>query len=355
MKQNFWQKLAENKKPFFALAPMADVTDIATRQMLVKYGKPDVLYTEFVPCDGLMSEGRKTLIKNLRFFENEHPIVAQFFGAKPENFFECAKLAKELGFDGLDINMGCPDKSVENQGAGAALIKNPKLARKIIRAAKEGAGDMPVSVKTRIGFNKNEIETWLPELLAEKPAVITIHGRTKKELSDVDAHWDVIARAVEIAKGSGVLIMGNGDVKNLEDGIQKAKESGADGVMVGRGVFGNPWFFNPDIKDISIEKKLHAMIEHARLFKREVMGIYPHTNNNFKNNFSNKNKNISGKNTFAKKHIGVGAGNFSVMKKHYKAYASGFNGAKELRIKLMETNNAKEAEKIVKEFLKNKE
>jgi nifR3 family TIM-barrel protein len=321
MEKNFWQKLAEKKKPFFVLAPMSDVTDIAERQMLVKYGKPDVLYTEFVACDGMVSEGRKVLIKDLRFFENEHPIVAQFFGAKPENFFECAKLAKEMGFDGFDINMGCPDKSVVNQGAGAALMKKPKLAREIIRAAKEGAGDMPVSVKIRIGFNNNEIETWLPELLAEKPALITIHGRTKKEMSDVAAHWDVIARAVEIAKGSGVLIIGNGDVESLEDGIQKAKESGVDGIMVGRGIFGNPWFFNPNVKieDVSLREKLRVMVEHAKLFKRQLSGTK----------------------------------NFSIMKKHYKAYASGFDGARELRVKLMETNNAKEAEQVIKEFFSN--
>jgi nifR3 family TIM-barrel protein len=318
MSKNFWQKLAEEKKPFFALAPMADVTDIAQRQMLVKYGKPDVLYTEFVSCDGFLNkDGRKALIKNLRFFENEHPIVAQFFSARPENFFECAKLAKKLGFDGFEINMGCPDRSVVDQGAGAALMQNPKLARKIIQAAKEGAGDMPVSIKTRIGFNKNEIETWLLELLAEKPALITIHGRTKKEMSDVAAHWDIIARAVEIAKGSGVLIMGNGDVASLEDGIKKAKEIGVDGIMVGRGIFGNPWFFNPKVKNISVEKKLHAMVEHTKLFKRELSEIK----------------------------------NFCVMKKHFKAYAGGFSGAKELRVKLMETKNVKEVEKIVREFL----
>ena len=322
MKKNFWQKLAAKKKPFFALAPMADVTDIAQRQMLAKYGKPDVLYTEFVSCDGLMSEGRKVLIKDLRFKKNEHPIVAQFFGSKPENFLSCAKLVKELGFDGFEINMGCPDKSVIKQGAGAMLMKNSKLAREIIRAAKEGAGDMPVSVKTRIGFNKNEIELWLPELLAEKPAIITIHGRTKKEMSSVLAHWDVIARAVEIAKGSGVLIMGNGDATSLEDGIKKAKESGVDGIMVGRGIFGNPWFFNKNvsIESISLKERFQIMIEHAKLFEKEL-----------------SKKDIKG---------------FHVMKKHYKAYASGFDGAKELRAKLMETNSAKEAEKIVRDFLK---
>lgn len=319
MKNNFWEKL---KRPFFVLAPMADVTDLAQRQMLVKYGKPDVLYTEFVSCDGFLSKGRAVLEKDLRYLENEHPLVAQFFGAKPDNFRECAKIVRELGFDGFEINMGCPDRSVEKQGAGSALIKNPKLAREIIRAAKEGAGDMPVSVKTRIGYNKNEIETWLPELLAEKPAVITIHGRTRKEMSEVDAHWDVIARAVEIAKGSGVIIIGNGDVQSLEDGENKAKQSGVDGIMVGRGIFGNPWFFN---KKISIEntplaERFAVMIEHAKLFEKEISS-----------------KKIKG---------------FHIMKKHYKAYVSGFDGAKELRAKLMETDSVGEVEKIIEEYLK---
>ena len=317
MKKNFWEKL---KRPFFVLAPMADVTDVAQRQMLVKYGKPDVLYTEFVSADGFMSKGREVLAKDLKYYENEHPIVAQFFGAKPENFYQCAKLVKEMGFDGFEINMGCPDRSVEKQGAGSALMKNPQLAREIIREAKRGAGDMPVSVKTRIGYNKNEIETWLPELLAEKPAVITIHGRTRKEMSEVAAHWDVIARAVEIAKGSGVIIIGNGDVQSLKDGKQKAKESGVDGVMVGRGIFGNPWFFNKkiSIENIPLKERFAVMIEHAKLFEKELSS-----------------QNIKG---------------FHVMKKHYKGYVSGFDGAKELRAKLMETESIEEVEKIIEEY-----
>ena len=322
MKKNFWEKLAAKKKPFFVLAPMADVTDIAQRQMLVKYGKPDVLYTEFVSADGFMSKGREVLAKELRYHENEHPLVAQFFGAKPENFYECAKVVKEMGFDGFEINMGCPDRSVEKQGAGSALMKNPQLAREIIRETKRGAGDMPVSVKTRIGYNKNEIETWLPELLAEKPAVITIHGRTRKEMSEVAAHWDVIARAVEIAKGSGVIIIGNGDVQSLADGKQKAKESGVDGVMVGRGIFGNPWFFNKkiSIESISLKERFSVMIEHVKLFEKELSS-----------------QNIKG---------------FHIMKKHYKAYVSGFDGAKELRAKLMETESVGEVEKIIEEYVK---
>lgn len=322
MENSFWKKLAKKKKPFFALAPMHDVTDIATRQMLVKHGKPDVLFTEFVACDGLVNkDARKILMQNLRFFENEHPIVAQFFGARPENFKECAKIARELGFDGIDINMGCPDKSIVDQGAGAALIKNPKRAREIIRAAKEGAGDLPVSVKTRIGWNENEIETWLPEILAEKPEAVTIHGRTKKQAFGGLADWDAIRRAAEIAKGSGAVIIGNGDVKNLKDGVRKAKESGADGIMVGRAILGNPWFFNKKtkIEKVPIKDRLGAMIEHAQIFEREL----------------------------SKKHVK----NYAVIKKHYATYASGFDNAKELRIELMKAKNAKQAKKVVERFL----
>lgn len=315
---NFWKRL---DRPFYILAPMHDVTDIATRQMLVKYGKPDVLFTEFVASDGLMDKkGRKVLIKTLRFFENERPIIAQLFGAKPENFRECAKLVRELGFDGIDINMGCPDKSVVDQGAGSALIKNPKLAREIIRAAKEGAGDLPVSVKTRIGFNKNEIETWLPEILKEKPAVITIHGRTKKQMLSGEADWDVIRRAAEMAKGTGVLIVGNGDVESIKDGFLKARKSKVDGVMVGRKVLGNPWFFNRKIKieKVPLSERLKVMVEHAKILEKELKSVK----------------------------------NYDLIKKHYAMYARGFNGAKELRLELMKTKNAKQAEKAVRDFLK---
>ena len=161
MATGFWKKL---KKPIMALAPMANVTDCAFRQIIAKYGKPDVMWTEFVSCDGLQSKGRANLLIDLSFTKKERPIVAQIFGAKPENFYKTALLLRELGFDGIDINMGCPDKNVEKQGAGAKLMKNPELAREIIRAAKRGAGALPVSVKTRIGYNKNELAAWLPAL-----------------------------------------------------------------------------------------------------------------------------------------------------------------------------------------------
>ena len=188
---SFWKKL---KKPIIMLAPMADVTDTVFRQIVAGCGRstgltvngPDVFFTEFVSCDGLCSKGKAKLLKNLKFNKKiERPIVAQFFGSKPENFYKCAKLAQKLGFDGIDINMGCPDKKIEKQGAGAALIKTPKLAQQIIAETKRGAASagrqIPVSVKTRIGFNKSEIETWIPALLKAEPAAIILHGRTRKK------------------------------------------------------------------------------------------------------------------------------------------------------------------------------
>lgn len=313
---NFWQKLP---KPFFALAPMADVTDAAFRRIVAKHGKPDILWTEFVACDGLMSEGREHLMHNLSYSEEERPIVAQVFGAHPENFEKTARFIKELGFDGIDINMGCPEKNIQKQGAGASLMKTPKLAQEIILATMRGAGDIPVSVKTRIGYNKNELETWLPALLETKPAAITLHARTKKEMSDVPARWEHIKRAVEIrdAMKSDTLIIGNGDIKTLEEGRQKAKETGCDGIMIGRGIFGNPWLFSDRKNEPTREEKFAVLLEHTYLFEELFHGTK----------------------------------NFAIMKKHYKAYVEGFYGAKELRMKLMETENAKEVEKIIKNFI----
>ena len=167
---------------------MANVTDAAFRRIIAKYGKPDVIWTEFVSADGLLSKGRDKLLIDLEYSEAERPIVAQLFSGNPEKMYEAAKLVKKLGFDGLDINMGCPDRSIEKSGAGAALIRNPNLARAVLRSAKEGAGGLPVSVKTRLGYNKDILDDWLPELLAEKPAAVTIHARTRKEMSKVPAH-----------------------------------------------------------------------------------------------------------------------------------------------------------------------
>ncbi len=323
--ENFWEKLKKEKKPFFCLAPMADVTDAAFRQIVAKYGKPDVMFTEMVACDGLCSVGKEKLLQILEFSEIERPIVAQLFGSRPENFYESAKLIKELGFNGIDINMGCPQKNILKQGAGSDLINSPNLAREIIQATKNGSGGLPVSVKTRIGFNKNELETWLPILLEEKPAVITIHGRTKKEMSKVSAHWDIIKKGAEMAEGSGVLIIGNGDVQDLEDGQQKAQGSRVDGIMIGRAILGRPWLF----QDLyagppSFEKNMRILVEHIELFE-EKYGEGQEDHKRIKN--------------------------FAMMKKHIKAYLSGLRGAKELRIKLMDCNNGKEAKKLISSML----
>lgn len=325
---NFWNQLP---KPILVLAPMADVTDAAFRRVIAKYGKPDVTWTEFVSADGLVratEDGKRKLMKDLIFSHEERPIVAQLFSATPQYMEQAARLCKDLGFDGIDINMGCPDKSIEKQGAGAAMIKNPESARAIIRAAKIGGGGLPVSVKTRIGYNKDELETWLPELLSENPAVVTIHARTRKEMSLVPARWEHIQRAVEIRNEmeSSALIFGNGDVLNLEDAKQKVSESGADGVMLGRAIFGNPWLFSDfdtkrkeTIDDPKvIRHTLEVLLEHTKLFE-ELLGDTK---------------------------------NFAVMKKHYKAYVSGFDNSKELRIKLMEANNSGEVENVIEEYLK---
>lgn len=350
--RSFWQKL---KRPIIALAPMANVTDAAFRRIIAKYGKPDVMWTEFVSCDGICAAvlpnmrfrgrfpglclldrkenalgnigGYEKLLIDLKFSPKERPIVAQFFGVKPENFYKCARLAQKLGFDGIDINMGCPDKAVERQGAGAALMKNPKLAQEIILAAKRGSGGLPVSVKTRIGYAKNELKTWLPALLKTEPAAVILHLRTRKEMSDAPAHWEAFGEAVRIRNKlkSKTLILGNGDIRSLAEAKEKAKKYGADGVMIGRGVFGNPWFFSEKSSQITVAKKLKAMLEHAKLF-RDVFKIDSKT--------------------------GRGLKNYDNMKKHYKAYVSGFDGAKELRIKLMNARNYEEAKEAVKTFLK---
>ena len=314
---HFWQKL---KKPFSVLAPMADVTDPPFRHIIAKYGKPDVMYTQFVSADGLCSEGRDVLIKDLAFTKKEHPIVAQFFGATPKNFYSCAKLADKLGFDGIDINMGCPDKNVLKQGAGAGLLKDYALAREIIIATKEGAGKLPVSVKTRIGDTKNEISTWAPNLLSVKPDVLIMHARTRKQLSKVPANWECVKETVCHAKGSGTLVVGNGDVMSLTRGETLAKETGADGIMYGRAIFGNPWFFNKKIDrdDLSLEERLLVMGEHARAFEEMFSGTK----------------------------------NFAIMKKHFKTYVDGFKGAKGLRQKLMETRSSSEVASVVDSFLK---
>ncbi len=313
---------SEIKKPILCIAPMSDVTDSAFRQIIAKYGKPDIFFTEFVSVAGLCSRGKNKVQQNLFFTKKERPIIAQIWGSQPEFFYRSAKLINKLGFDGIDINMGCPEKNVVKQGGGAALIKNPGRAIKIIVETKRGAGRLPVSVKTRLGYSANVIDDWLKILLKTEPAAITIHGRTKKEMSKVSADWQSIGRAVEIRDQmkSRTLIIGNGDINSLAEAKKRATKFNIDGVMIGRGILGNPWFFNPKIKKttLALEKQIKVMLEHTRLFEKQY-------------------KNIK---------------NFDIMKKHFKAYASDFPGAKSLRIRLMAAHNANEVKKIIDGFLK---
>lgn len=328
--KNFWQKLKTQKgsKPILMLAPMADVTDAPFRYMIAKYGKPDVIWTEFVSADGLIlapndnpDENKMTsqdkLQANLKFSKIEKPIVAQLFGSNSKNMEKAARLVARQGFDGIDLNMGCPDKSIEKQGAGSAMIKNFASAQEIIRAAKRGAPQIPISVKTRLGYNSDNLEEWLKILLEEDLVAITIHARTRKEMSKVPARWERISEAVKIRneKQKETLIFGNGDVSTLEEAQKKAQETGCDGIMIGRGIFGNPWFFSG--QSPSLENKLKALIEHTELFEKDL----PHKN-------------------------------FSIMKKHFSSYVEEFSGAKDLRIKLMTAENAKGVKKIIQNFLK---
>ncbi len=311
--QSFWNTAP---LPLFVQAPMEDVTDAAFRALIARTAKPAVMFTEFTSADGLVlapPAGQKVLFKKLLFSEVERPIVAQLFTAVPERMEAAARMAAELGFDGIDINMGCPVKEVVDTGCGAALIKNPALARELIRSAQKPG--LPVSVKTRIGYNTDELNTWLPELLAEDLAAITIHARTRKEMSDVPARWDTVARAVQLrdSLGSKTLILGNGDVKDITDARVKVAETKCDGVMLGRAIYGNPWLFAGRADAPTREEKIKALLQHLALFE-ELLGTTT---------------------------------NYATMKKHFKAYISGWDGAKELRIRLMETENVAQARQIL--------
>ncbi|MFA7302288.1 MAG: tRNA-dihydrouridine synthase [Candidatus Paceibacterota bacterium] len=317
---SFWENLS---RPFFVMAPLADVTDVAFRALVAKRGKPDVFWTEFVSADGLyytrelkkIPDAENPLMRDLLIGEGQRPIVAQIFSAKPEMIAYAARLVEELGFDGVDINMGCPDSSVEKQGAGAGLIKTPELAVEIVKAA-QGATALPVSVKTRVGYNTEILDEWLPKLLSAEPAAITLHLRTRKEMSLVPARWELMKRAVELRNRINpcIPLIGNGDVLDLDDAKARVADTGCDGAMIGRGMFGNPWVFaGRKTGDTSLTEKLAALLELAQGFEKLVP-----------------------------------AKNFSILKKHVKAFVTGFDGAAELRARLMEANSAAELQSALK-------
>ncbi len=302
----FWDTLA---RPFSVLAPMEDVTDTVFRQLVARLAAPDVFYTEFVNVDGMCSPGRDAVIHRLRHTESERPLVAQIWGLKPENFERAAAEIRDMGFDGVDLNMGCPVKKVIKTGAGSALIDNPSLASEMILAAKQGAGAMPVSVKTRIGYKSKSTLEWAGFLLEHNLAAIVVHGRITKNGAGAPADWAEIGKVVALRDriGSLTCIVGNGDVKSPEQILKLSEEYGVDGVMIGRGAMRDPFIFrtpgSAGFEELEISGKVTLMKEHAILY-RETWGETK---------------------------------NFNNVKKFAKTYITGFDGAAEARNRLMET------------------
>ncbi len=281
---NIWNNL---KHPILALAPMEEVTDTVFRRVMMDTGRPSVMFTEFTNCEGVNSIGQARVIHRLEYMEPEKPLIAQVWGITPEDYYKTAKLILEMGFDGLDINMGCPVKKVIQQGACSALIKNHNLAKEIVAATKEGLdGKIPLSIKTRIGFNTIDTEKWCGFVLSElKPDALTIHGRTVKEKSSVANHWEEIKKVVEIKNSLGLdlPIIGNGDVLSLSEAHELISEYGLDGAMIGRGVFSNPWIFNSNYKsdkegkiwklvndiwqEVTVIERLETLKKHVDLYQ----------------------------------------------------------------------------------------
>lgn len=315
---NFWQTL---EKPIFILAPMEDVTDTVLRQVIARYGKPSVFFTEFTNVEGMFSKGAKHVVHRLQYTEREKPLVAQIWGSEPENFYKAAKTLIDMGFSGIDLNMGCPAQGPVSRGVCSGLINDRPRAKDIIEATKEGAtGIIPVSVKTRLGFRKIDF-SWLQFVLEQQPAVLTVHLRTVSEMSKVPAHWDKLQTVVEMrdSLSSETLIVGNGDIKALSEARQKIAEAGADGAMIGRGIFTDPFLFaeHTTINDKTPEEKMHMLLDHMHLWQ-ETWGTSKH---------------------------------FPTLRKFFKVYANGFPGAQELRIQLMETQTPEETEAVVTAFL----
>jgi tRNA-dihydrouridine synthase len=364
----FWQSIKNKKSPFFALAPMEDVTDTVFRRVVASVAAPDVFFTEFTSVEGLLSLGGRTVGRRLEYTEKERPLIAQIWGLQPENFYKAAKQIVAQGFDGIDINMGCPSKEVTKIGACSALIKNPNLAKEIIEAVKEGAGkkvskvsevsevskaepqtphphplpkereleksiesvpspegegqdegSLAVSVKTRIGYNSIATEEWIGFLLEQGIDALTVHGRTVKEMSKVPAHWDEIGKVVALKNqmGKETVILGNGDVKTLAEGKTKAEETGVDGIMIGRGIFENIWVFSSKGGFVpTIKERVGILLRHLDLYE----------------------------NQHGEKHA------FQTLKKFFKIYIRDFDGAGELRMRLMEARNVEEVKQIINDM-----
>jgi tRNA-dihydrouridine synthase len=362
---NFWKDLPT---PIIGLAPMDGVTDAPFRRTVAIHGKPDITFTEFTHVHDVC-RGPEFLLESLIYSEAERPIIAQLYGKDPTLFYQAAHAVCELGFDGLDINMGCPSRNVASSGSGAGLIRTPDLAHQIMRAARQGIADwaagqslesaglksariaaiqrmnkersnaqslirrtIPLSVKTRLGYDAVIVDRWIEHLLMERPAVISLHGRTLEQMYRGEADWRAIARAVDVVRGSGTLLLGNGDVQSLADGMRRVRETGVDGVLVGRAVLGMPWFFREkeaarrgadqteddlgmQIWEPTLETRFEILLDHARRF--EI---------------------LSGQDQFRR------------MRKHLGWYCKGFPHAAALRARMFRVSSVEEVQQALIEY-----
>lgn len=301
-----------------ALAPMEDVTDTAFRRVVKACYPPDLYYTEFTSTDGLLSPGFSRVKHRLDFTEEERPLIAQIWGTAPEKFKTVAKLLVEMGFDGIDINMGCPVEKIVKKGACSGLINTPELAKRIYCETKDGAPDLPVSIKTRLGFNTWVTEEWISELLQLKPDCLIVHGRIAKHMSTRPANWEEIAKTVLLRNelSPETVMIGNGDVLSYKQAMEYKEKYGVDGIMIGRGIFSNLFVFDPsgkEFKDLSVQEKLGYLRMHINLFSQR---------------YSADSK-------------------FPVMRKFFGVYLSSFPDASELRKQLNNTFTCEEALKIL--------
>lgn len=311
---NFWDELP---RPFFILAPMEAVTDVVFRHVVSAAARPDIFFTEFTNASSYCSEkGIHSTRGRLAFTPDEHPMVAQIWGNKPEEFAQMSRGLAGMGYKGIDINMGCPDKSVVKGGAGSALICNPDLAAQLIASAKEGG--LPVSVKTRLGYSKtDEWRDWLTHILKQDVVNLTIHLRTRKEMSKVDAHYEMIPEIKKLRDeiAPQTLLTINGDIRDRQHGEELVKEYGIDGVMIGRGIFHNPFAFET-------EKREHNREELLGLLRLQL---------DLHDKYSEE----------------LGPRNFDPLKRFFKIYVREFSGASELREKMMHTKTTDEVRALL--------
>jgi tRNA-dihydrouridine synthase len=308
-----WDRLPHG---FFALAPMEDVTDTVFRRIIGGIGKPDIAFTEFTSAEGMLSKGERVVSQRLRYTPGEKPLIAQIWGSHPEAFFAAARKIKEMNFDGIDINMGCPERSVLKQGGGGTCITAPQRASELIQAAREGGGGLPVSVKTRIGFTAPQIETWIGHLLSHRLPALTIHLRTVSELSTPPAHWEYMPQIIQLRNqiSPETRIIGNGSIVSREQALTYIRESGCDGVMIATGIFQNPWIFSSThtLSDVTVTQRKELLLAHARLFCSYWGTEKP----------------------------------FRVLKKYFKIYCNGFDGAAMMRMRLMECESLDQVEEV---------